>query len=256
MSPDEGLPEADLNAFIDGELDAATAAEVQRYLGRHPDAAARVMLDMAVASALRVSAGAEPAPSRETVALAERLTEALASSRKRRGWSRAAVVTLVFLAGLAVGRAGLPWNADGVGRAPEFVDEAVMSHRTALLRARMDSQPEAAIYNPQEIRAATRIALPPLPADWRVTDAQVFPSDEGPSVGLAFVTPQGPVSLFGFHTESGGWIAPTTVQRDRGPIAYWQAGDLAYALIGPADPEELRRLAVRLSNAAVPKRTS
>jgi anti-sigma factor RsiW len=255
MEPDENISDIDLNAFVDGELDADAAAEVQRRLGHSPEAAARVMLDMASRHALRAAAQPVSGVSAEILALGARLSDALNAPRRERARSRSAAMVLVFLAGLALGQLapGLGPHAPG---APEFVDEAVMSHRTALLRARMVSQPEVAAYDPQEIRAATRIALPPLPDGWRVTDAQVFPSDEGPSVGLAFVTPEGPVSLFGFHTQGGGSIAPTTVQRGRGYIAYWQVGDLAYALIGPSNPAELRRLAVRLSNAAAPKQTS
>ena len=40
------ITETDLHAFIDGQLDVARRIEVEDYLAKHPDAAARVMADL------------------------------------------------------------------------------------------------------------------------------------------------------------------------------------------------------------------
>jgi anti-sigma factor RsiW len=254
MTFDDAIPEHDLNAFIDGELDAEARRRVQAHLARHPEMAARVMADMAIAQSL-AAAGPPPASApAETRRLAVRLQAALGASPARRASVVAAVLALTFALGWALGNSGLV-EAPALQAPPPFVDEALMSHRTALLRARMESQPEVTAYDPAEIRSATRIVLPPVPRDWRVTDVQVFPSDEGPSVGVAFVTPGGPVSLFAFHVGKADWIAPTIAQRGRNAVSYWQSGDLAFALIGPTDEAQLRRIAGRLTHAA-PARSS
>jgi len=254
MIDDDGIHEHDLNAFIDGELDAEARRRVQVHLGRHPEMAARVMADMAIAQSLAAASPPAPSTSAETRRLALRLQGALAASPARRAAAVAAVLALTFALGWALGGSRL-LPAPALQATPSFVDEALMSHRTALLRARMDSQPEVTAYDPAEIRSATRIVLPPVPRDWRVTDVQVFPSDEGPSVGVAFTTPAGPVSLFAFHVGKADWIAPTIAQRGRSAVSYWQSGDLAFALIGPSDEAQLRRIAGRLTRA-VPARAS
>ncbi len=248
MSPEQPIHDFDLNAFMDGELDDDARREIELYLAQDPEAAARLMADMATMHALRVAMEPRSGPPSKTLALAERLEAGLARPRQLRAVLQTAVLVIVFLGGWASGQTNIGWP--GWRATPEFVDEAMMSHRTALLRARMDSQPEVTAYDPQEIRAATRIALPPIPGDWRITDVQVFPSDEGPSVGLAFQTPDGPVSLFGFRTNDGARISPTLAERGRGRVAYWQAGDMGYALIGPSEPRELSRLAARLARSA------
>ena len=58
---------------------------------------------------------------------------------------------------------------------PSWTMSAASCIKTALIRARMVSQPEAPDYDPAEIGAETGITLPALPADWRVADAQIFP---------------------------------------------------------------------------------
>jgi anti-sigma factor RsiW len=250
MSPDDRLNDHDLNAYIDGELDDGAARRVQLYLADHPEEAAAVMADMAVARGLRAAAGDGGAPSTPTLAAAARLQAALQAPPHRRRLAAAAVLAAVYAGGWATSEA---MQADRLlPSTPSFVDEAIMSHRTALLRAGMDSQPEAPTIDRREINAATQISLPPIPHTWRLTDAQVYPSDEGPSVGLAARTPSGPVSLFAFHTKEADSIDPTIVQRGADYVSYWQDGDLAFALIGPPDPGELRRIAAELARTTGP----
>ena len=50
------------------------------------------------------------------------------------------------------------------------------AHATTALRAGMSSQPAAPSYDADEIRAATAIVMPTLPAGWDVRDVQVYPS--------------------------------------------------------------------------------
>jgi anti-sigma factor RsiW len=243
---EETAQDLDINAFLDRELDEQGTREVQLRLSRDPTAAAQVMADMAIAQALRAAGGLELAkPSPATLRLARRLENALASPWRRRYAVQAAVVLLSLGCGWFLGSAKS--HLEGLARAPAFVDEAVMSHRTALLRARMDSQPEVTTYDAKEISTATKISLPRIPYTWRVTDAQVYPSAEGPSVGLSFLTPQGPVSLFAFHTSAADKIAPTIVQRGSSYVSYWQTDDLAFVLIGGSNPKGLQTIAVDLA---------
>src|SRR3546814_15431563 len=81
---------------------------------------------------------------------------------------------------------------------PEFVEEALMSHRTAMVRSRMPSQVEIPNFDPADVRNATHIAVPEMPRGWRVEDVQLFPSDYGPSLQL--VTDVGPDRLLSLFT--------------------------------------------------------
>jgi anti-sigma factor RsiW len=254
MSPDDRVHEYDINAYIDGEVDDETARAVQLYLAEHPEEAAAVMADMAIVQGLRAAARNPEKPSIEVRESAARLQGSLRAPSYRRRFTAAAVLTAAYLGGWLTAGAIQFNRQDLFPFAPAFVDEAMMSHRTALLRARMDSQPEVTTIDRNEISRATKISLPPIPVSWRLTDAQVYPSDEGPSVGLSFRTPSGPISLFAFHTQDAASIHPTIVRRDSDYVSYWQVGGLAFALIGPSDPSELRRIAVELAQTTRPAR--
>jgi anti-sigma factor RsiW len=245
MSPEE-MDEHDLTALLDGALTEEERRAAQLRLARRPEAAAQAMADLAVASALR-EAHPLPDPPAGARGPARRLQGALRAPSRRRRIAQAAAVAAVFLGGWLAGTAKVGVWDGAPHLAPGFVDEAVMSHRTALVRAKMASQPEITTLDAREINHATQIALPAIPRDWRVTDAQVYPSDEGPSVGLAFRSPQGPVSLFGFHTHDQATIPPTTVRRGGDYVTYWRTRDMAFALIGPPDPRELGRMAASLA---------
>jgi anti-sigma factor RsiW len=249
MTSDDQHEDLDLGAFIDGQLDEAGRRQVLNRLAHDPEAAARVMGDMALAHALKTAAFSETAEaSEETLAKVRRLQGGLASRGYWRWAARTAAGMAVFVVGYGLGEIDLRRPA----QAPEFVTDALMAHRTAALRAAMTSQPETPRYDPAEIRRATRIALPPRPAGWQVTDAQVYPSDEGPSIGLSFATGEGPVSLFAFRTGETGAIGPTTLEDGEGHVAYWQEDGQGFALIGDLPAAGLQAIAMQMARADLP----
>ena len=135
-------------------------------------------------------------------------------------------------------------DSEASPKPPAFVEDARHSHETALIRARMVSQRERPDYDPAEIRAETGIAMPPLPTDWRVVDAQVFPSRFGHSVELVLEADAlGRMSLFAARSPSFGVIAPTLARSATGTTAYWQSGERVYALTGSAPEPAIERAA-------------
>jgi hypothetical protein len=133
---------------------------------------------------------------------------------------------------------------------PTFVTDAAMSHRTALTRAAMHSQPKGASYDAEEIRAATAIVLPELPRGWRILDVEIFPSQHGPSVEMAIEADGGlgTLSLFAVRPGGFGVVRPTLANDGNEAVAYWQMGETAYALTGKAAyGVDLGRAAVKLS---------
>lgn len=210
-----------------------------------------VMADLKDRDALRLRYAANlPRPPQAMFEAAGRLERAL-------GWRAlglrlrrvAAVVALIGFGWFAHAQIGLGiTNSEASPKPPPFVEDALHSHETALLRARMVSQPEAADYDPAEILAETGIQLPSLPGEWRVLDAQVFPSRGGHSVEIAIDTGDpGRMSLFAARVPTFDVTAPSLVRFDQAKAVYWQTGPLAYALTGTGSDEVIKQAAIRLS---------
>ncbi|PVE21859.1 hypothetical protein DC522_24405 [Microvirga sp. KLBC 81] len=245
------VTEADLLAYVDDQLDTARRIEVEEHLARDPAAAARIMADLKDRDTLRLLHAAPlPHPSESMLGAATRLERALAWQELGLKLRRiAAVVTLIGFGWFAHGQVGLGINdSEASPKPPAFVEDALHSHETGLLRARMISQPEVAAYDPAEILAETGIQLPVLPDTWQVRDAQIFPSRYGHSIELAIDTEDlGRVSLFAAQAPAFNVIAPTLARFDTAKAMYWQDGQLAYALTGTGSDKALERAALRLS---------
>jgi anti-sigma factor RsiW len=245
------ITEADLLAYVDDQLDPARRIEVEEHLAQNPDAATRVMADLKDRDTLRlIHAAPLPRPSGKLIEAGGRLERALAWRELGLKLRRiAAVVTLIGFGWFAHGQVGLGiTDSEASPKPPAFVEDALHSHETALVRARMVSQPETAEYDPAEILVETGIRLPVLPEDWQVWDAQVFPSRDGHSVEIAVdASDLGRVSLFAAHVPVFNVIDPTVARFDEAKIVYWQRGQLAYALTGTGSDKAIERAAVRLS---------
>jgi anti-sigma factor RsiW len=164
----------------------------------------------------------------------------------------AAVIVLIGAGWLAHAQLGPMVVSKVVASAmpPAYVTDAVRSYRTKLVRAAMHSQPEVPDYDPAEIRAATAIVLPALPEDWTVTDVQIFPSTFGTSVEMAIRTRDfGSVSLFAVRPGSFDIVPVTLAHQTDLTAAYWQIGEVAYALVAREDARNIDRAAGRLARS-------
>lgn len=247
------ITEADLLAFVDSQLDIVRRIEVEEYLARNPEVAARVMADLRARDALGLAFNTFSCrhPAARTLDATRRLERGLAWRRVLGQMKRTAAIVLL----VAVGWFGHAYvglfeisDSEAAQTPPIFVEDARHSHATALIRARMVSQPEAVDYDPVEILTETGIRLPPLPSDWRVVDAQVFPSRLGHSVEIAFDADEmGRVSLFIARSPEFSVIAPALARSGTSTTAYWQSGELVYALTASDGPEsDLKSAAERL----------
>ncbi len=247
-----GVTDADLDTYVDDQLDASRGIEVEAYLSSNPDVAARVMSDLRTRDELRLAlAGLRGAPGPATNQAARRLERGLARGRLLGGLQRAAAVG-AFVAIGWVAHAGFgPMLVTQVVAStppPRYVQDALMAHRTAIVRATMASQPEVPNYDPDDIRAATAIVMPTLPADWRVTDVQLFPSSFGPSVEIVIESEDfGVLSLFAVRPGAFDVIQPTALDVHDATAAYFQIGEVAYVLVTKAEARGLDRSASRLA---------
>jgi anti-sigma factor RsiW len=246
------VTDTDLDAYVDDQLDVARRIEVEAFLSARPEAAARVMSDLRTRDELRVAlAGSDGMARPATADAARRLERGLARKRVFAVLQRAAAAAVLVVAG---------WLANGVfgpiavtkvvasPQPPPYVEDAVRAHRTTLVREMMPSQLEAPAYNADEIRAATAIVMPSLPDDWKVRDVQVYPSRFGPSVEVAVETKDlGLASLFAIRPGTFDVVKPTVAPSGDISSAYFQIGEVAYAVVGRSDVHNLDRAAETLA---------
>lgn len=170
--------------------------------------------------------------------------------RARPGLARSGLALAAAGALLATG-----WTARGVldardaaAESSSFLDEAAASHRTALLRQSMRSQVESPRLDRAEIARSTGIALPRLPGGWKVRDVQLYPAGGRPAVALSLTTAHGePVSIFAGRAETPAEGTPMLTHRENETIAYWEDGDIAFALTGRIAPARALQLAARVA---------
>jgi anti-sigma factor RsiW len=251
----EPVTDAEIDAWIDDELDLVRRHAVEEHLARHPELAARTFADLGRRTALRLTAAAgEGAPSttlaRAADALAARLSGGPLAGRRPGsvpwGWTTAAgalAAALLLAVGLAPSARPAPAPA-----APEYLADAMMAYRTGLIRAAMESQPETTDLDTGDIRRRTHIRLPRLMAGWRITDVQLFPSEEGPAVQVMVRTPdQRAFAIFAVRADSGAPEDPLTIRREGHALAYWGDADMSYALIGQGTRRSIDQVADRLA---------
>jgi anti-sigma factor RsiW len=217
-----------LTAYVAGALDAEGRRQVEGYLACNPDLAARVMGE------LHRHGNVASAP----------------STARRRTYVRTAVALgcalLVTTCLLVAGhfRRDLPFAV------PDFVEDAVVSHQTTLLRVDMASQEETPAFNPEEMRAKAKLEIPALPSGWRVMDVQLYPSDDGPSVHVLIQTPQNDrLTLFAVRARTSASAKPEIARSDGSDVIYWERGPFGYALLGARSLDILKRDAALLVGA-------
>jgi anti-sigma factor RsiW len=241
----EAIAEWELDAYLDGELDSSRALAVEDYLAQEPEAAARVMKDMALQRTLRLAQprlDIAPAP---LLAAASKLAARLNIARQRRRFAWLGAGAAAALIGGVVAFQG----PDAQAHAPAYVSDAVQAYRTGLLRADMPSQIEAPRFDKRDVRRFTQIRVPVLPAGWEVTDVQLFPSEDGPALQIMIRTSaHRPVSIFAVRSAERAPAKPVTIQRGRTSVAYWRHGDMAYALTGMEAPRALDIAAADLAD--------
>lgn len=242
--------DADLDAYVDGELDVARRIEVESYLSDHPAIAAKVMADLSIRGELRLAlAGEAPAGRPETREAARRLERGLSYGRVLNSIQRIAAVAVLVTAGWVAHTSFGAFTATEVVASmppPVFVEDAVRAYRTSEMREQAVPG-AAAAYNPDEIRAATGIVLPDLPKDWAVSDAQIYPSEFGPSVELAISAGDGRLSLFAVRPGSFSVEKVSHMALDGVQAAYWRIGEVAYVLIADGKAGNLDAEAARLA---------
>ncbi|WP_028745022.1 anti-sigma factor family protein [Rhizobium mesoamericanum] len=251
MKAIDPIIDADLDAYVDGELDVARRIQVESFLSENPAIAAKVMADLSIRGELRLALASDsPFGRPETRDAARRLERGLTYGRIFHSMQRIAAIGVLVTAGWVAHTSFGAFTATEVAAsvpAPAYVEDAVRAYHTAMLRQSVPSQTVAS-YKAEDIRAATAIVMPRLPEDWKISDVQIFPSEFGPSVEMTLKTSQDKqLSLFAVRPGAFAVQSVNHVSLDKAEAAYWQIGDVAYALVAGDRETNLDATADRLA---------
>jgi anti-sigma factor RsiW len=242
---DTEITEIDRMAYIDGQLDDPRRLDVETSLSTDPAGAAGMMADLAHRTALRMSLGG-PTP-RPSPALEDLIAATQPRPRWRASRWAALAATLAAAALLSVG--GDAWRLASRVGGPNYLDDAVQSRQASLVRTSMASRPSVPWMKPNDISTAIRIRLPVMPAEWRLVDVQVFPSDEGPSAQLLIDPGDGrQVTLFSSRINGAATRQPVVVDRLGETMAFWEVNGQSFVLMGEQSRADLHEMAVDLAD--------
>ena len=257
------LTDADITAYLDGELDPAAMDRVREELLRDPNLEARLDVlragDRPFAAAFEPLLLNAPAERLESMLAGVRVAPVEPRHRLAAAFGRGRVVTMiavlagVFVAGIAADRAlhlGLPfgepfWDA-GEWR-QEVADDFAWLYQTSL-----DSSDDPQVQAPElEAVAATlgiaidpqQVALPPA----AIRRARIL-NYEGTSVGqIVYFDPDfGPMMLCIMRSHEGEAPLRTEVRAGFN-IAYWAGDGFDYMLIGENPTTDLEAMARSLA---------
>lgn len=234
--PFQETPLARLDAYIDGQLDDVDRAEVEAWLARSPQEAAKVMDDLQLMNRLRVALAPLGADGTERHrAAAHRLNRLHLRHRllqRLNLWVPSAALAMVVVISLAgIGPLAIK-SLTASQVPPAFVQSAISAHETVKMRQPILSQPETVLIDFEELTAATGIILPKLPPSWVLQDAQIFPSADGPGIELFFQTKDfGPLTLFSVRPGDVAITTPISEDAAHGSIAWFRMGETAHVLV-------------------------
>lgn len=240
MNP--AIPDDDaIQAYVDGRLDAADSAAVERYLARNPERAGEVRAWRADAQRLRAAFGAWPSLP-DNPALDPARIRTRRRRRVRARWATAAMLALCIALG---GWGG--WQAHGLQQArvqPPMAD-AVQAYRMfaaapatgADVVARGDNDLQA--WLDRHFRNAPR--LPDLSgAGYLPVRGRLMATDVGPAAMVVYSSPRGGAISFYLRAPSARGTLPRGQRQDGGLVAeYGSDNGYNYALVSRDDPQEV-----------------
>ena len=247
---DSPVTEDELHAYVDGELPADRQEAVGTWLSAHPEQAAQVAAWRAQAEAIRARYGAavnEPVPGRLKL---EHLTrQDRAASGRRWGTIAAAAAIVAFLIG-----GGTGWVARGATTAVPSGFDAITADALEAYKLYV-----VEVRHPVEVPGNERAHMTQwltkrLGYEQRIPDLQ--------TIGLKLVGgrllpgPTGTAAAFYMYEGASGerftiYSAPATAPEtalrykhgDRFAAFYWVDDQHAYVVSGPADRDQLEKVA-------------
>jgi len=247
------ISEAELNAFVDGELAGTEAAEVQAALANAPEDLARVRAISALNEHLAqhyAKVLAEPVPA-HLAAVAARIPHA-------RRWPGARRLgALAGLAALLVAAAALGYlTRDLLDRwqPPTFVANALSAHSVFVPEVRhpveVGAGEERHLVQWLTRRLGVDVRAPELSGQgWKLVGGRLLPDRGQPAAQFMYQDGNGRRLTLYVRKETGRTEAAFRfAEHGEFGAFYWIDHSLAYALAGRLEREELMRLATSIYN--------
>ncbi|AWK87949.1 anti-sigma factor family protein [Azospirillum thermophilum] len=248
--------DADLHAYVDGELNPARRIEFEAYLAANPAAAARVHDFLHQKEALRRGLDLlSAAPSAPVTSLTDRLGRHLGVGLALRRLGPIAAMLLLVTGGWSLGSWYHGHHASGWAAVPAFADEAAEAHSATLAAVPLPVAPSADDLKAMADVLAQRIGgkaidLPDVDPNLTLVRARLVPWNEGPALQFVYREPDGEVlTLFVVVGDSPGDIGLHTVEQDNLQLVYWRAGTAAYTVTGNKADRDLLTIARRMADS-------
>jgi anti-sigma factor RsiW len=248
------ITDAEIQAYIDGQLDMAGRIAVERHLEAHPDAAAAIMEGLRLQDELRLFLAEEawPAPP-ATVALARQLTRRLNwrafGLRFRQGLAAAALLAAGWFAHAEL---GLVVDEVSAAHAPPYAEEAAQAYEAARLELASGTVPNHALLSLPAERAGGTVPVPAMPEGLAFLGSDLVRGEAGTGLLALFDAGRGRiVTLFATEADDFAVTGPHVATAHGDPTVFWQLGHFAYALNGALSEAELLAIA-RAASATRP----
>jgi anti-sigma factor RsiW len=240
------IGEDDIQAAVDGRVEAPRCPVVQDYLAKNPDVAARVEHLKTQREMLRTRLAAkadEPIPARLRVAN-------LMAQRAQRRYARLARVAAV-VALLVVGGAG-GWtlrDLASINGTPSMTRDAIAAHRVFTVERRhpveVAANEEAHLVQWLSNRLGHKLTAPDLGREgWRLIGGRLLAAQSGPAAQLMYENAGGQRLTVYLRPGDGKEGAEFRYVEANGVGAFWWSdGGLGYAVSGPPDRKKLLEVA-------------
>lgn len=254
---DDRVSDSELNALVDGELDAARQAEVEAWLADNPEAAQRVARYRAQNAGLHAL---------YDDILNEDLPARIASALdSRRGgippWAAMAAAIVLFVVGAAGGWIVRGEAGPDVGTqtaAAPAIDTQVLMQRASMahvvshkdeLRTPASGGP-AAMADYLADRMGKPVRVPSLDSfGYKMVGGRVLPDTDGPAAQFVYTDPEGQkVSLY-VRSEQASGVDITYALADDLSMFYWNDAERSYALVTRIDDEQGREALLTAAKA-------
>jgi len=235
--------EAELQAYVDRQLDDERRVQIERWLEEHPGEAATVAHYEAQNQALHDAF--EPLLARPAGERFRKLDRVRQNTS--RIWQMAAVFALVV--GASAGWAANEYFGAGANAELALARYAVVAHRVYEVEVRhpveVAANEEKHLVAWLSKRLDAPVRAPDLTAQgFQLVGGRLLPAASGPAAQFMYENDKGDrLTLYLERNRTGGETAFRFVAQDEISAFYWKDGPLAYALIGRADREQLLGLA-------------
>jgi anti-sigma factor RsiW len=238
---DAPIPEAELHAYVDGELPADRRGAVEAWLAAHPQDAARVAAWRAQADLINAryaGVAQEPIPRRLDL-------DRLGRVNQRRPLFAVAAVVAAFVLGGVVGWFGRDTWAGGMGGMRVFTADAIDAHKLYVVEVRhpveVAGSEQAHLVQWLSKRLGYEVRAPDLgPMGLKLIGGRLLPGASG--AGAALLMYEGPSGeRFTIYCARSQSPESALRYREAGAVAafYWVDDNKGFVVSGPADRDRL-----------------